>query len=193
MSFEFGFTGRVWPLKTEIPPAREAREVVDRGPDESRLSEGTRDATDDAGVSPRWRAYGRGRGRGHERGRRGRRAKGFVARDARRREMAAACGRQIAAHRGPQQKPASAASHERRRRDADLWAATWSAAPRGIGVQRRFRDRAAGGPGVAMSDGGEEGLAWWPSRRCRRAKRGIQVRRRRDSITRRGCGIGVEV
>ena len=56
-------------------------------------------------------------------GRRVRRAKGFVARDARRREMVTASGRQIAAHRGPQQKPESAASHERRRRDADLWVA----------------------------------------------------------------------
>jgi hypothetical protein len=124
--------------------------------------------------------------------RRARRAKGFVARAARRRQMVPACGRQITAYRGPQQTPESAASSERRRRDADLWAATRPAAPRGIGVQRRFRDRAAGGPGVAMSDGGEEGLAWWPSRRCRRAKRGIQVRRRRDSMLGRGGGISVE-
>ncbi len=53
---------------------------------------------------------------------------------------------QIATHRGPQQKPDSAASHERRRRDADLWDAARAAAPRGAVAKRRRRDRAAGGP-----------------------------------------------
>ena len=103
--------------------------------------------------------------------------------------MVPASGLQIATHRGSQQKPERAAKRERRRRGADLWAATGTASPRGIGVQRRFRDRAAGGPGVAMSDGGEEGLASWPSRRCRRTKRGIQVRRRRDSLSKRLSGV----
>jgi len=41
--------------------------------------------------------------------RRGAVAEGLVARHARRRDMAVACDRQIAAYRGPQQRPAAAA------------------------------------------------------------------------------------
>jgi hypothetical protein len=59
---------------------------------------------------------------------------------------------------------------------------------RGAGAQRRLSDRGAGGPGVAMSVGGEEGLTWWSSRRSRRAKRGSRFGAAAIIIKERGRG-----
>jgi len=77
--------------------------------------------------------------------RRGAVAEGLVARAARRREMAVACDRQIAAYRGPQQRHGAtapwAAQPPRRPR-----ALKDSTRPRETGAQRRFRDRDEIGP-----------------------------------------------
>ncbi len=78
-------------------------------------------------------------------GRRDAVAEGHVARLVRRGHMVRACARQMAAYRGPQQRPVAAAS----------WAAQPPRRPRGpkdrttpreTGAQRRFRDRAEFGP-----------------------------------------------
>jgi len=77
--------------------------------------------------------------------RRGAVAEGLVARAARRREMAVACDRQVAAYRGPQQRPGvtapGAAQPPRRPRGEQD-----RTAPRGFAAKRRFRDRDEFGP-----------------------------------------------
>jgi hypothetical protein len=77
--------------------------------------------------------------------RRGAVAEGLVARTAKRREMVRACALQIAAYRGPQQRSAAAATGAAKppRRPRGIQERTM---PRGIGAQRRFRDRAEIGP-----------------------------------------------